>query len=155
MPGNFQTIGVIKTLFPNAKIIHCNRNPMDTCASIYLNHFREGHEYSFDMSDLGHRYLEYLRIMKHWREIFPSEIFEIYYEELVDNQESISRQMFDYIGLEWDEKCLDFYKTDRAVRTASNQQVRQPMYKSSIEKWKRYEKHLQPLYEVLKDVVNS
>ena len=148
-PGNFHMIGLIKTLFPNARIIHCQRNALDICTSIFTNFFVNGNEYSFDLEELGQYYLDYEKIMTHWHSLFSDEIFDVQYEELVMNQEKISRQMIDYIGLDWNEECLDFQKNKRAVRTASNLQVRQPIYKNSINRWKQYGKQLEPLIAVL------
>ena len=150
MPNNFIRIGLIKTLFPKARIIHCQRNAMDTCASNFLNYFVKGDKYSFDLTEIGQYYLDYERMMAHWHNLFSSEIFDVKYEELVINQEKVSQQLIEYIGLEWDKKCLEFHKNKRAVRTASNSQVRQPMYKNSINRWKQYEKHLDPLLKIIK-----
>ena len=153
MPDNFLRIGLIKTIFPHARIIHCQRNPLDTCTSIFVTNFADvhGNEYSFDLTELGRYYLDYKRLMTHWHSLFSSEIFEVQYEELVMNQEKVSRQLIEYLKLDWDEKCLDFHHNKRGVRTASSLQVRKPMYKNSINRWKRYEQHLGPLLEILKD----
>ena len=148
LPGNYLKIGLIKTLFPNARIIHCQRNPLDSCLSIFFHFFKDW-KWSFDLTELGQYYSNYQRLMSHWHNLFPDEIFTVQYEDLVLDQETVSRQLIDYLGLEWDEKCLDFHHNERDVRTVSNIQVRQPMYKNSIDRWKRYEKHLQPLVEVL------
>lgn len=150
MPDNFLRIGLIKTLFPHARIIHCQRNSMDTCTSIFLNYFADGNKYSFDLAEIGQYYLDYTRLMEHWSSLFPSEILNVQYEELVMNQEIVSRQLIEYLGLEWDESCLDFYNNKRAVRTTSNLQVRQPIYNNSINRWKHYEKHLEPLAAIIK-----
>ena len=152
MPDNFLRIGLIKTLFPHAHIIHCQRNAMDTCTSIFLNYFADGNKYSFDLAELGQYYLDYTRLMDHWSSLFSSEILDVQYEDLVMNQEIVSRQLIEYLGLEWNENCLDFYSNKRAVRTASNLQVRQPIYKNSINRWKHYEKHLEPLIAILKHI---
>ena len=149
LPDNFLRIGLIKTLFPHARIIHCQRNVMDTCTSIFLNYFVIGNRYSFDLTELGQYYLDYTRLMSHWRSLFKSEILDVQYEELVMNQEIVSRQLIEYLGLEWDENCLDFHNNKRAVRTTSNLQVRQPIYRNSINRWNRYEKHLDPLLKIL------
>ena len=146
--GNFSRIGLIKTLFPKARIIHCQRNPLDNCISIFFHFFPEL-KCSFDLAELGRYYLDYQRLMSHWHKLFPGEILNVQYEELVMDQETISRQLIEYLGLEWDEKCLDFHNNKRNVRTSSNIQVRQPIYKNSMNRWKHYEKHLQPLIEVL------
>ncbi len=147
-PGNYFKIGLIKSLFPDARIIHCQRNPLDSCLSIFF-HCITDWKWSFDLTELGQYYLDYQRLMTHWQDLFPGEILTVQYEELVMEQERVSKQMIDYLGLEWDEKCLDFHNNERDVRTISNMQVRQPMYKKSMNRWKRYEKHLQPLIEVL------
>jgi len=152
MPGNFIRIGLIKTLFPRARIIHCQRNALDTCTSIFLNYFENGHTYSFDLIELGQYYLEYERLMAYWHSLFPDEILNVQYEYLVESQETVSRQLIKHLGLEWDEKCLDFHLNERTVDTTSSLQVRKPIYKNSINRWKQYEKHLTPLIGILKDL---
>ena len=148
MPENFFRIGFIKTLFPKARIIHCQRNPLDSCVSLFFHYFA-GLKCSFELTELGQYYLDYQRLMSHWQKLFPGEIFTVQYEELVMNQERVSKQLIDYLGLEWDEKCIDFHSNERSVVTPSNIQVRQPMYKHSIDRWKPYNKQLQPLIEML------
>jgi len=148
LPGNFLCIGLIKILLPNARIIHCQRNPLDNCISLFF-HCLENHKFSFELTELGQYYLDYQRLMSHWESLFPGEILNLRYEELVMDQERVSKQLIDFLGLEWDEKCLDFHNNERDVRTSSNIQVRQPMYKNSIDRWKPYERQLQPLIEVL------
>jgi len=147
-PGNFFRIGLIKTLFPDARIIHCERNPLDNCISVFFHCFT-AFQCSFELTELGQFYRDYQRLMTHWQNLFPGEILTVRYEELVADQERVSKRMIDYLGLDWDEKCLDFHNNERNVMTPSNIQVRQPMYKNSINRWKRYEKYLQPLIEVL------
>ena len=147
-PQNFIRIGLIKTLFPDARIIHCQRNPLDNCISVFF-HFFTAFQSSFELTELGQFYRDYQRLMNHWQKLFPGEIFTVRYEELVENQERVSKRMIDFLGLEWDEKCLDFHNNERNVMSPSNLQVRQPMYQNSINRWKRYEKHLQPLIDVL------
>ena len=148
LAGHFFKIGLIKTPFPDARIIHCQRNPLDTCISLFFHYFM-GLKCSFDLTELGQYYMQYQRLMSHWQNLFPGEILNVQYEELVLDQERVSKQLIDYIGLEWDEKCIDFHNNERAVMTPSNIQVRQPIYENSMNRWKRYEKHLQPLIEVL------
>jgi tetratricopeptide (TPR) repeat protein len=149
MPSNFMRVGLIKILFPNAYIIHCQRNALDTCSSIYLNYIVKGHDYSFDLKELGQYYLDYERLMAHWDNVLVNQIFPVRYEDLVANQEPTSRRLVEQLGLEWDEACLDFYENKRAVKTASNLQVRKPIYKDSINRWRRYEKQLAPLVKML------
>jgi len=150
-PVNFFRIGLIKNLFPDARIIHCKRNPLDNCISVFFHDFGE-FQCSFELSELGQFYRDYERLMKHWQERFPGEIHTVQYEELVADQEKVSRQLIEYLGLDWDEKCLDFYNNDRNVMTPSNTQVRQPIYTDSIDRWKRYEKNLRPLIDAMQQL---
>jgi hypothetical protein len=106
-------------------------------------------EATFELTELGQYYLQYQRLMSHWENLFPGEIFTVQYEELVQDQERVSKRLIEHIGLKWDEKCLDFHNNERNVMSASNLQVRQPMYESSIDRWKLYENQLQPLIKVL------
>jgi len=147
-PGNFVRIGLIKTLFPKARIVHCQRNPLDNCISLFFHCFKPL-TCSFELTELGQYYLDYQRLMSHWQSFFPGEIFTVRYEELVVDQERVSKRLIDYLGLDWDEKCIDFHNNERNVMSPSNMQVRQPMYKTSMNKWKNYEKHIQPLINVL------
>jgi len=149
MPANFAQIGLIKTLFPKARIIHCRRHKLDTCLSNYFNYFAKGNQYSFDLNELGQYYRDYERLMSHWHKIFQSEFLDIQYEELVTDQEKSSRRLVDYLGLEWDDHCLEFHENRRAVHNLSSTAVRQPVYTSSIDQWKHYEQHLQSLIEIL------
>lgn len=150
MPGNFMFIGLIHAVFPNARILHTIRHPIDTCLSIYFQNFPSGHEYANELEDLVHYYREYHRLMAHWRSVLPPEVFlDVPYEALVDDQEGWSRKIIDFIGLEWDDRCLEFYNTERRVGTASNWQVRQPVYKTSKERWRNYEKFIGPLLPLM------
>lgn len=151
MPGNFMHLGIIHSVMPKAKLIHIQRHPIDACLSIYFQNFPDGHSYKWDLGSLAYWYEEYQRIMAHWRSVLPPEsLFEFWYEDLVDDTEGVSRQIMAFLGLEWEPRQLDFYKQDRAVFTASKWQVRQPVYSSSKERWRRYEKHLGPLMGLLK-----
>ena len=147
-PGNFFLIGLIKTLFPDARIINCQRNPYDNCLSVFF-HFFTAFQCSFDLMELGEFYRDYQCLMAHWQNLFPGEIFTLQCEKLVMDQEKVSRQLIEYLDLEWDDNCLDFHNNERNVMTPSNLQVRQPIYSNSIDRWKCYEKNLQPLIEVL------
>ncbi len=150
LPGNFLLVGMIKTILPNARIIHCQRDPLDTCLSIFKNYFLGEHPYAYDMTELGAYYKLYQDLMAHWHGVLPGAVVDIDYEDLVGEPESQIRRLLDACGLPFDEACLSFHKTERAVRTVSVVQVRQPMYKDSLQAWKRYEKQLQPLITVLK-----
>ena len=123
---------------------------MDACLSIYFQYFKSHHAYAYDLQDIAHDYREYQRLMAHWRALWPGRMLEVDYEALVADQISMSRKLIDYCGLEWDEGCLAFHKTERAVHTASNWQVRQPIYTTSVKRWKHYEKHLGVLIDALK-----
>ncbi|MDX1433916.1 MAG: tetratricopeptide repeat protein [Gammaproteobacteria bacterium] len=149
MPSNFFHLGTIAILLPRARIIHCRRDPMDVCLSNYVQRFAEGHYFSYDLTDTARYYLGYERLMAHWREVLPTRMHEVRYEELVDDQERVSRELIDYLGLDWDPRCLAFHETERAVRTASNWQVRQPMYRGSKRRWTKYAAHLGELERAL------
>ena len=145
MPNNFLRVGLIKTILPKAKVIHCMRNPMDTCFSIFKTDFTGPHGYAYDMVELGRYYNLYQDLMAHWEKVLPGFSYSIRYEELVADQRNQTKGLLDFCGLAWDEACLNFHKTARKVRTVSLAQVRQPIYKDSVELWKRYEKQLEPL----------
>ena len=149
MPHNFMELGLINLLFPNAHIIHCKRDPVDTCFSIYGLPFNDSHPYTDSLEHLGSYYLEYLRLMEHWKRVLSVPILEVQYEELVADQEGVSRQMVEFCGLPWDERCLNFHVVERVVTTHSYDQVRRPIYKQSVARWKNYESHLRPLIEAL------
>ena len=150
MPYNFRLIGMIKLMLPKAKIIHCCRDPRDTCLSIFKNDFSDvGNYYAYDLGELGRYCNLYRELMKHWHSVLPGFIHDIHYEDVVADQEKQSRALLAYCGLEWDDACLEFYRTDRPVQTASAAQVRRPIYKDSVRLWKRYENQLTPLLDVL------
>lgn len=151
MPGNYQHLGVIHAIFPNAKIIHTKRHPIDACLSIYFQNFSNTHAYKWDLGSLAMWYEQYQRLMAHWRTVLPTGgLYEIQYEKLVEDQEGESRKLLDFLGLDWEDEVLEFHKQDRSVFTASKWQVRQPVYKTSKERWRAYEKHLGPLMDLLK-----
>jgi Tfp pilus assembly protein PilF len=149
MPGNVLLLGVIATLFPNARIIFCKRDACDTCLSCYFQWFTQGGFFATDLADCGHQYLEFERITAHWRAVLPLRMLEVEYETLVGDLEGQSRRLIDFLGLPWDAACLNFHRTERPVFTASDWQVRQPIYKSSVGRWRHYEKYLDPLLKVL------
>jgi tetratricopeptide (TPR) repeat protein len=149
MPFNFRMLGAIAMVFPKARFIHTRRNPLDVCLSCYFARFRDALDFSYNLLDVGHYYREYERLMAYWKSVLDIQLMEVQYEELVANQEEISRQMIKFCGLEWDDRCLSFHEKERPVLTASNWQVRQPMYSTSVERWRNYEKYLGPLMSVL------
>ena len=152
MPHNFEQLGLIALLFPDARVIHCTRDPIDNCMSCFTHHFNENHGYNTDLAVLGQYYREYRRLMAHWRKVLPLPMLDFSYEALIENQEGRTRELISFLGLQWEDACLDFHKTERLVKTPSRWQVRQPIYRSSIKQWKRYEQHLGPLFESLGDL---
>jgi tetratricopeptide (TPR) repeat protein len=150
LPVNFRNAGLIHAALPGAKFIHLERNALDTCLSIYFQGFSAAHPYATDFGDLAHYYHEYRRLMAHWRSVLPPQtLLEVRYEDLVDDPEGWIRRMLAHIGLPWDPRCLEFHRTDRPVLTASNWQVRQPIGKGSVGRWRRYERFIGPLREAL------
>ena len=140
MPQNYTHLGLAHLVFPAARIIHCRRNPIDTCLSIYFTHFSMMKDYAFDRRDIVFFYEQYLRLMAHWRRILPSDrLMEIDYETLVTDRERQTRQMINFCGLDWAEACLHSERNQRVVTTASMWQARQPVYQTSVERWRRYE----------------
>jgi len=153
MPANFFAVGLIHLMLPDAKIIHVNRNPVDTCLSCFTRLFNRKQEHTYDLAELGQYYVHYARLMEHWRKVLPAGAFlDVNYEDIVADQETQARKLIEYCGLEWDAACLDFHNTQRSIRTASLTQVRQPIYTTSVERWRHYEKFLGPLLDALGDL---
>ena len=149
MPGNFLFLGLIALLLPRARIIHCRREPLDTCLSCYFHNFTHRHLFSNDLADLAVYQRQYERVMAHWSDVLPISLMHVDYEALVANQESQSREIIEFIGLDWDARCLRFYENQRVVNTASNVQVRQKIYSGSISRWQHFKAHINPLVEGL------
>ena len=145
MPHNFLYIGFIRMILPSARVIHCTRDPMDTCLSIFKTRLKTSHEYANNMSELGQYYRMYLELMEYWRTTLPGFVYDQSYEQLVDSQREQVAKLLQHCGLEWNDACLDFHQTRRKVKTASNAQVRRPIYKDSVQLWKHYENQLEPL----------
>jgi tetratricopeptide (TPR) repeat protein len=145
-PSNADYLGLIHSVFPDARIIHMRRDPIDTCLSCYFQGFTLAHNYKFDLNDLANYYRQHARLMAHWRKVLPAgTLFEVPYEELVSQQESWTRKLLEFLGLEWDVSCLKFNQNTRPVVTASSWQVRQPIYNDSVERWRHYAKFVEPL----------
>lgn len=154
MPGNSLLVGLLHVMLPNAKIVHVRRNPVDTCLSCFTRLFHHGQEYTYDLAELGRYYAGYSRVMEHWRQVLPAGAFyEIRYEQLVADTEGETRKLIDYCGLPWDDACLTFHTNERKVRTASITQVRQPIYTTSVERWRPYAAYLGPLLDALGELV--
>jgi len=155
-PENFWYVGLIHLMLPNAKIIHVRRNPVDTCLSCFTKLASRGLEESYDLTELGKYYCSYVKLMNYWRTLLPDNSFlDVQYEDIVADKELQARRIIHFCDMEWDEACLDFHKLKRSVSTASMTQVRQPIYKSSVARWRAYEKHLGPLLNALGDLVPS
>jgi tetratricopeptide (TPR) repeat protein len=150
LPGNFLSIGLIRLILPNARIIHSMRDPMDTCVSCYSRLFTSGLYYTYDLAELGRYCRSYLELMDHWRSVLPPDaMLDVSYEAVVDDLQGQARRLIDYCGLPWDNRCIAFHKTDRPVKTASAVQVRQPLSRGSLQRWRKYEAGLVPLQEAL------
>lgn len=148
--GNFVFAGLIHMTLPNARIIHARRDPIDTCVSCYSKLFAGELLYTYDLAELGRYYRSYQTLMEHWRTVLPQgAMLEVQYEELVSDFEAQARRMVRYCGLDWDDRCLAFHQTQRPVRTASATQVRQPIYQTSVGRWRPYKTMLQPLFAEL------
>lgn len=144
---NFLHLGVLEMILPGAKVIHCIRDPRDTCVSCFMQHFPgpENQAYSRNLDTLAHYYQQYRRIMAHWKDVLETPILDVRYEDIVADKEGQARRMIDFVGLDWDDACLESHKSNRTVVTLSVDQVRRPMYTSSMERWKKFEKHLGPI----------
>jgi tetratricopeptide (TPR) repeat protein len=148
-PLNFRHLGFISMIFPQASVIHCTRDPLDTCLSNYFTRFPLTLDYSFDLKNIGHFYREYERFMEHWRTIPTLRLMDVSYEDMILKTEQTARAVLDFLALEWDPRCLAPHTNPSPVETSSQWQVRQPIYNHSLERWRHYEKHLGPLKEAL------
>ena len=150
--SNYLHVGLIHLIFPNATIINAQRNPIDVCYSCYKNMFHlSSVPYSYNLENLADKYCDYQRVIRHWHNVLPGKVHTVEYEKLVTNQEEVTRDLLEHCGLPWSDACLDFQKNTRTVLTNSSIQVRQALYTDSIDRWKRYEKHLGPLLELTND----
>lgn len=153
MPNNFANLGLLSLILPNAVFINAMRDPMDTCLSCYKQLFARGQSFTYDIEDLGYYYLEYRRMMDHWHAAMPGRILDVRYEDVVEDLDRQVRRLLDHCGLPWDDACLDFHNTKRAIRTASSEQVRQPLYADAVQHWQKFGKVLNPLQEILEPVL--
>jgi hypothetical protein len=151
MPINFWWIGFIIAALPGTSIIHVKRDARATCWSNYKHYFSgRGNGYAYDLQDVAEYFRMYVDLMSYWHELFPGRIVELDYESLTENQEEETRKLLHQVGLEWEDQCLEFHKTERAVQTASALQVRRKMYQHSSSEWRKYERYLEPMVEALK-----
>jgi hypothetical protein len=149
MPNNFPHVGLIALILPEARIIDARRNPLDTCVANFRQLYARGQAFSYDLYELGEYYLEYQRLMAHWDAVLPGRVLRVQYEDMVSDLEGGVRRLLDFCGLPFEPACLRYWETERAVRTASSEQVRQPLYASSVGQWRRYEGGIDELIEVL------
>lgn len=154
MPNNFPSIGFIHLILPNAKIIDARRYPLDSCLSCYRQLFGQGQPFTYDLTDIGEYFLQYQRMMDHWHEVLPGRALTVQYEEVVTDFETQVRRLLEYCDLPWEEACLYYHETVRPIRTASSEQVRQPVYTKSVHFWRNHEKHLGELIEVMTPILN-
>jgi hypothetical protein len=149
MPNNFRHIGLIHLILPNAKIIDARRYPLDCCFSMFKQLFAQGQEFTYGLEETGSYYNSYVKLMDHWNDTLPGRILRVNNEDVIDDLEGQVIRILDYLELPFEEGCISFYKTDRSVRTASSEQVRQPINKKGMGRWKPYAKHLKPLLDNL------
>jgi tetratricopeptide (TPR) repeat protein len=154
MPNNFRHLGLIHLILPNARIIDARREPMACCFSNLKQLFGGGQEFTYSIDDIARYYRTYLELMRHWDHVLPGQVLRIQHENVVDDLEGNVRRILDFCGLEFEPECLEFHKTERSVRTASSEQVRQPIYREGLDQWKRFEPWLEPLKTALGDALN-
>jgi tetratricopeptide (TPR) repeat protein len=155
LPNNWMFTPFIHFVLPRAKIIDARRHPLGCCMSNYRQHFARGQDFTYDLGDVGRYYSDYVRLMAHVDASLPGRVHRVIYERMIDDTEGEVRALLDYCGLKFEQACLEFYSTERAVRTPSAQQVRQPIYKDAADEWRRYDAHLGPLKEALGPVLDS
>ena len=154
-PNNFVYAGILKLAIPNAKIVNARRHPLDSCLGSFKQLFASGQPFSYDLNELGEYYLQYRRLMDHWHEVLPGFVLDVHYEDVVADLESQVRRMLDFCGLPFEDACLRFHETERAVKTASSEQVRRPIYATSVNLWRNYEPHLDELIHILKPLLQD
>ena len=151
MPNHFRHIGLMHLMLPNAKIIDARREPMACCFSNLKQLFANGQEFTYSIEDIARYYRTYLDLMSHWDEVLPGWVLRVWHEDVVDDLEGNVRRILEFCGLDFEPACVDFYKTEHSVRTASSEQVRQPIFREGLDQWKRYEEWLTPLKNALGD----
>jgi hypothetical protein len=152
-PNNFHHIGLIHLMMPNAKIIDVRREPMACCFSNLKQLFAKGQEFTYSIEEIARYYRTYLDLMRHWDAVLPGRVLRVWYEDVVGDLEGSVRRILEFCGLEFEPACVEFYKTERNVRTASSEQVRQPIFREGLVQWRNYEAWLGPLKDVLGDAL--
>jgi tetratricopeptide (TPR) repeat protein len=155
LPNNWMFVPFIQLVLPNAKIVDARRHPLSCCFSNFRQHFARGQDFAYDLTDLGRYYSDYVRLMAHIDSVMPGRVHRVIYERMVDDTEAEVRALLDYCGLQFEPQVLEFYKTQRAVRTPSSEQVRQPIYRGATEDWRPYEPYLDPLKQALGPVLDA
>jgi hypothetical protein len=153
MPNNFRHVGLIHLILPNAKIIDARREPMACCFGNFKQLFAHGQEFTYSIEDIARYYRTYLELMRHWDAVLPGRVLRVQHEDLVDDLEGNVRRLLEYCGLEFESACVEFHKTERSVRTASSEQVRQPIYREGLDQWRQYEPWLGELRAALGDAL--
>jgi Sulfotransferase family len=149
MPNNFRHLGLIHLILPSARIIDARREPMACCFSNFKQLFASGQEFTYSIEDIAHYYRSYVGLMAHWDSVLPGKVLRVQHEELVADLEGNVRRILEFCGLDFEPACLEFYKTERSVRTASSEQVRQPIYREGLDQWRNFEPWLAPLRAAL------
>ena len=152
-PNNFAHVGLLHLILPNAKIINARRHPVDSCFGCYKQLFAQGQPFTYDLIELGEYYLQYQRLMDHWHDVLPGKVLDVRYEDVVADLDGQVRRILEYCEIDWEESCLSFHETSRSVKTASSEQVRRPIYSSSVNAWRHYEQHLGDLIETLEPLL--
>jgi hypothetical protein len=155
LPNNFPHVGLLHLVLPNAKIINARRHPLDSCLGAYKQLFGRGQNFTYDMVDLAEYYRNYHNTMQHWHRVLPGKVLDVHYEETVSDLEGQVRRILEHCRLPFEEACVRYHETSRAVKTASSEQVRQPIYKEALGKWRRYEKHLDLWKDELAEIIDS
>jgi hypothetical protein len=149
MPNNFAHVGLLHAILPNATVIDARRNPMDCCFSGYKQLFAKGQNFTYSLRDIGAYYRDYVELMRHWEKVMPGKVIRVFNEDMIADPDAEIRQLLESVDLPFEQACLDFHKTDRAVRTASSEQVRQPINAKGVDRWRNFEPHLDMLKESL------
>jgi hypothetical protein len=155
LPNNFSLVGLLSLILPNAKVINARRHPFDSCLGAYKQLFSKGQNFTYDMLDLAHYYQQYDAMIKHWHQVLPGKILDVHYEQTVDDLDTQVRSILDFCELPFEQSCIDFHQTERAVKTASSEQVRQPIYKGALGTWRRYEQFLGLWQEQLGGIIEE
>jgi len=155
LPNNFLHVGFIHLMLPNAKIIDARRHPLGCCFSAFKQHFARGQNFTYDLAELGAYYRAYVELMAHFDSVLPGRVHRVFYERMVENTEHEVRQLLSYCGLPFEDGCLRFYENERAVRTASSEQVRVPIYREGVEQWRHYDAWLEPVKSALGAVLDA